>query len=145
MRHIERSVLLASLFVLASGLPARGEEKGQQAAAPKAMAEVFLATVQQGEIDAAIDTLIANSPMLQLKPQEIAVLKNQTRSMLPLYGSMLGYEKVKEEMVGTSIVSLVFLARYDKHPIAWRLIFYRPKDQWYVSAFKWSDAFEGLF
>lgn len=135
----------AGLGVVAlAGSPAVAQEAGGTQT-PQARAEACLAAVQKGEIDAAIDNLVSDSPMLQAKPQELAVLKNQTRSLLPIYGAMQGFEKVKEESVGTSITYFVFVARHEKHPIAWRFIFYRSQDRWFVSAFKWSDAYEGLF
>jgi hypothetical protein len=129
------------LVALGAGLSGAEEEKGPQP--PTAVAEAFLAAVQKGEIDAAIERLTTDSP-LHGKAQELALLKSQTQSILPIYGAMLGFERIKNDTVGSSIVHLVFVARHEKHPIAWRFVFYKPKDRWLIDFFKWSDSYEGL-
>jgi hypothetical protein len=134
------AVGLCVLYVV----PAFAEEKAETLA-PRARADAFLVALQGGQLDTAVDGLVRDSPMLQGKPQELEVMKNQTKSMLPIYGPMLGFENVKDQAVGDSLIYLVFLARHEKHPISWRFVFYKAKDRWLLSAFKWSDSFEGLF
>ena len=109
--------------------------------APRSLAETFLAAVQKGEVSKAVDRLFEGSSIPKDKPQAIGLLKKQAEIVLPLYGKLLGYELVKEERFGTSLVRLVYVLKAEKHLTVWEFYFYKPGTTWFVSNVNFNDQF----
>ena len=97
-----------------------------------------------GKTDMAYDNLFKGSSMLTSNPQALQMLKNQTGSLLPLYGKVLGYEMIREETIGTSIVRLVYVLKSEVVPTVWEFYFYKPKDKWFVALVTLNDRFKAI-
>lgn len=106
---------------------------------PKDKVEAFLTSIQKGDISDGYDRLFIGSSIPQDKPQAITLIKTQTQSTLPLYGKMLGYDFVKEEKYGSSVVRLIYILKSEKGPIIWELFFYKPKDLWFLANVIFND------
>jgi hypothetical protein len=132
-----------SLFVvacvLAGGAPALGSDaKGPS---PTEMAEEFLSRIAKAEIDKAYEAFLEGS---SIDAKQVELLRQKTKSGLPLYGTILGRELIREESFGTSVVRLVYLLKCEQHPITWEFYLYKPKDRWIVSSLKFLDTFDLL-
>lgn len=108
---------------------------------PKEKAEAFLSAVQKGDISGGYDRLFIGSAIPQDKPQAISLVKTQTQSGLPLYGKILGFEFVKEEKSGSSIIRLVYMLKSEKAPTIWEFHFYKPKESWFLANVIFNDQF----
>ncbi|NWF94126.1 MAG: hypothetical protein HXY46_14590 [Syntrophaceae bacterium] len=111
---------------------------------PRAMAENFFRMLQAGKVSQAYDQLFVGSSIPQVKPQEAEMVKRQTESGLSLYGKILGFELVREEKFGTSVVRLVYVLKSEKNPTVWELYFYKPKANWFLARFFFNDQFQLL-
>ncbi len=111
---------------------------------PKAMAETFFRTLQGGKISQAYDQLFAGSTIPQTKPQAVEAVKRQTESGLPQLGKILGFELIREEKFGTTIVRFVYLLKLEKSPTVWELYFYKPKTAWFIVNLMFNDQFNLL-
>jgi hypothetical protein len=111
---------------------------------PKTMAEAFLSSIQRGDISNGYDRLFLGSGIPQEKPQEIAVVKQQTQTVVPLYGKILGFELSKEEHYGSSITRLVYILKSEKAPTIWEFYFYKPRNSWFLANVFFNDHFNGL-
>jgi len=61
------------------------------------------------------------------------------------FGKPLGYELVKTERIGQSFVRYVYLQKFEKHALRWRVSFYRPRDAWMTNNFAFDDQLESLY
>ncbi|MDF9440831.1 MAG: hypothetical protein ABS96_20195 [Lysobacteraceae bacterium SCN 69-123] len=61
------------------------------------------------------------------------------------FGKPLGYELVSTERIGQSFVRYVYLQKFEKHALRWRVSFYRPRDAWITNQFAFDDQFESLY
>jgi hypothetical protein len=129
-----RSTLLL-LLALAHGLA--------RAADPRPAAEAFFTTLQQGQISAAYTKLLEGSNIPKDKGTGLAIHK-QTERVLPQLGKIIGYEILREEKLGTSLVRLVYLLKSERHPSVWEFYFYKPRNAWFVSQVRFSDQFDWL-
>lgn len=112
--------------------------------APVQMVETFFEMIQKGQISQAYDHLFVNSSIPTSKPQAVQLLKTQTKSGLPLYGNILGYEKIHEEKIGQSIIRLVYVLKLDLVPTTWEFYFYKPKSTWFLANIMFNDQFNLL-
>jgi len=79
-----------------------------------------------------------------LKPQAVEMLKIQITSGLHLYGKILGFEKIREETFGTSVVRVVYVLKSERAPTIWEFYFYKPKSDWFVVNIMFNDQFQLL-
>ncbi len=112
---------------------------------PKEFTEDFLKMVQAGKISKAYDQLFVGSQIPSQKPQAVDMLKRQTTSGLPLYGRILGFEKIREERICESIIRLVYVLKSELAPTVWEFYFYRPNDNWFLANVIFNDQFQGLY
>ena len=111
---------------------------------PKTIAEQFLSSLPRGRYDASYGELFNGSSLSTENPQAVTNLKNQTEKLLPLYGSMLGFELIREEEYGTSIVRLVYVLKQEKNATVWEFYFYKPRSFWFLSFIRFNDQFNYL-
>jgi hypothetical protein len=139
-----RRLVVAVAAVCAIGMsdvPAQETAPSQRD--PKAAAEEFLAGVRDGKIETAYDALMVGSPVLE-QPQQYLLLKGQTQSQMQLFGKALDFEFLKQREVGSSLLILKYILRYEKDAMTWTFVFYRPKDQWVVTALRYLPSVQYL-
>jgi len=111
---------------------------------PAEFVEEFFIQVKAGKVTTGYDILFIGSPIPALKPQGVEILKTQTASILPMYGKVLGFERIREEKFGTSIVRLVYVLKSEKVPTIWEFYFYRPQTDWFLANILFNDQFQLL-
>ena len=129
--------ILLILFVLTPS--AHAIEQG-----PKETVESFFHMIQKGRIGEAYDMLFKGSRIPASKPQAVQLLKTQTASGLPLYGKILGFERIRDEKIGTSVIRLVYLLKSELAPTVWEFYFYKTKSNWFLASIKFNDQFQLL-
>ncbi|MBW1728281.1 MAG: hypothetical protein JRJ62_12040 [Deltaproteobacteria bacterium] len=111
---------------------------------PVEFTEEFFSMVSAGKISKAYDQLFVGSQIPAQKPQAVDMLKRQTSSGLPLYGKIVGFEKIRDERIGRSIVRLVYVLKLELSPTTWEFYFYKPKDRWFLVKVNFNDQFQLL-
>lgn len=107
---------------------------------PRNIAESFLTTIAQGKVAAAYLKLFEGSNIAKDKGPGAAIRK-QTEVALPPLGKVLGFDLIREEQFGASLVRLVFLLKSERHLTTWEFYFYKPKTVWFVAEINFSDKF----
>ena len=79
-----------------------------------------------------LDTMIKNA--------ELAVPQ-----MTAGFGKVIGYEHLRNDTVGSSIVRVVYLHRFEKHATLWRFILYKGSNGWIVNAVTFDDDISSAF
>jgi len=111
---------------------------------PITKVSAFFTMVQEGKISDAYDQLFIGSNIPASKPQAVEMLKIQTNSGLPLYDSIIEFEKIREEKFGSSIIRLVYVLKSELAPTIWEFYFYKPKSDWFLANIKFNDQFQSL-
>jgi len=109
---------------------------------PSKQVDLFFSELSAGKTNEAIDNLYASNPAMQQKIQALTVLKQQLASITPLYGNMLGNEKISQEELSPSLVRIVQMAKHELHPVVWEFYFYKPKNKWIISQAMFVDQFQ---
>ncbi len=131
------------IFIILVTLPAILVLSGTtQDKTPILMAETFLNRVKEGNIPQAYDQLFEGSQIPVSKPQAVELMKSQTASALLLYGKIIGFEKLREEKMGASLVRLVYVLNSEYAPTVWEFYFYKPKSVWFLAYIRFNDKFE---
>ncbi len=92
-------------------------------------AEIFLAGIIEKEVDKSYDELFSNS-LIASKEQMVKLQKENTWTILNMYGELLGYDFVKQQKYGDSVVRLVYVLKCEQVPVIWEFYFYKPVSDW---------------
>lgn len=92
-------------------------------------AEIFLAGIIEKEVEKSYDELFSNS-LIASKAQMVKLQKENTWTVLNTYGKLLGYEFIKQQKYGDSVVRLVYVLKFEQIPLIWEFYFYKPVSEW---------------
>ncbi len=92
-------------------------------------AEIFLAGIIEKEVDKSYDELFSNS-LIASKAQMVRLQKENTLTILNMYGELLSYDFVKQQKYGDSVVRLVYVLKCEQVPVIWEFYFYKPVSDW---------------
>lgn len=135
-----KNVKIVAVVVL--GLVLCGAAVSQKSDCQK-KAEVFLAGVLKGEIDKSYDELLPEW-LKEAKPQEVQVLKSQTKTTLDARGKLLDYEFIKQQKYGECIVRLVYILKSERMPSTVEFYFYKASSDWNLVNIKLSGEYDLL-
>jgi len=97
---------------------------------PEQHATEFLeATLGEGWKDAP-GPLLQDSNIEAENPEAKAKITALLEMQRSKFGKPLGYELVKKEELGTSVVYLFFIVKFENKPVVWEFFYYRPGDDW---------------
>ena len=116
-----KTAIFAAILILVFVSASPAQDKS-----PKAMTEGFFRLLMQDKMPEAYNRLFAGSPVPKLRPEETDMIKEQTRSTLTDYGKILGYDLIREEKFGGSVLRLVYLLKSEVVPTVWEFFFYKP-------------------
>ena len=120
--------LLALLLSVASQADAQALLAASDA---RKLADDIMTSVGAGNLDAA---LTLARPQLLLPSAEadalLAQVNSQMRSVGDRYGAPRGFDFIRQETAGESLVRLTYIARYERAPIRWRFVFYKGDKAW---------------
>ena len=104
--------------------------------------------IAQGRVKAGFDRL---KPHAVAEPGHIDMAATQSEgglkapAMIERYGSSLGFEFVREERAGSSLVRYLYLHKFENNALRWRFEWYRAGDRWRVVYFGFDDKLQELF
>lgn len=138
MKIVKISLVIFLCLTLCSAAVSQKEDYQKKA-------ERFLAGVLKGEIDKPYDEILSKW-IVEAKPQEVQMLKLQTKTAINMYGNLLDYEFIKQQKYGDCVVRLVYVLKSERMPFAWEFYFYKAKavSNWELVNIKFSDEYDLL-
>jgi len=139
--------LLLILATLAISFTASAQSKFLSSAADaKRTAEGIVASIAASNFAGAWHEM---KPLSVVPTSEIDVFEaqfnSQAENLLRRFGSPIGYELVREELLGTSLVRYQFLVLHEKAPLRWMFVFYRAEKGWVLTDFKFDSTASTFF
>ena len=130
--------LFHSTIVLGDTLSSKDEAKE--------LARTIMSKVETGNTSEALDLM---KPYLIIPLSEFDVMKNQLSLQAPIieqrFGATLGVELADVQEVGESLMSVMYIQKFEKHLMRWRFYFYKPKEGWVLNTFKTDDSIQLMF
>ncbi len=139
--------------LLEAGEPERGAS-GQRAfdvpddeRATVAMCEKILQAIVDGNVPRAFEIMkpMSNIAASQMAAQEEATKQQFARIVVPQFGEILGFERVRRESPCPSVVRYTYILKCERFYVGWSFSFYRPGKAWSLTEFSWNAEGRGLF
>ena len=103
----------------------------------------FFDSLQRGNLSTAFDGLLAQSPLHSpaAMPHQTD-LRNKVGEARDQFGEILNWEQYDTKPIGTDVVVMRYILKYDQYPVIWTFSFYRkpsslpglinPSNRWVV-------------
>lgn len=106
---------------------------------PEDIAHNFFELYKTDSIDKAVNYLFATNKFSADLQDGINTLKTNLKESRPQLGKFLGYELVVKQIAGHDLEQLTFIVKHERLPLTFRMLFYRPSNDWQVEHFVFDD------
>lgn len=113
---------------------------GQNSAAEK-ITETFFKTYKESPTKAYTD-LFENNKWMKDKKSDVETIKIKLADFLNGLGEYYGYELITEKSAGESYILKSYLIRYERQPIRFTFLLYRPNKEWQIQNFTYDTNIE---
>jgi len=148
MPRLIPSTLLPTLAALALGsaLHAARADTLKSEAEVRTLADKVMAQAGAGHTDDAYG-LLSPYALVDIRAMENARTHARSSRMAieALVGNSVGYEFIRSEKVGESLIKLTYIEKTERQAIPWQFIFYKAPTGWAVSTFSNGADVDSLF
>ena len=132
MRTAITILCISILLILAS------ESKSIAQSSSKEITDSFFDLYMKLPAD-AIDYAFATNSWMLKKPEVVTNVKTQLKSLTDMLGEYYGFEPMEENTVSPSLKEIKFLVKYEREPLQFTFLLYKPKDKWMVENFSFNE------
>ena len=105
----------------------------------EALINQFFKIYEKSPQEAVSYIFSTNKWILERNKDGIENVKTQLTSFLGLVGNYYGYEKITEKRLGDTYKLVSYMIKYDRQPVRFTFIFYKPEDKWQLQNFQYDD------
>jgi hypothetical protein len=85
----------------------------------------------------AIDYAFSTNKWMKRNMDGIEGLKAKFKDIIPLIGDYYGYEIITEKSIGKNLKLISYMLKYDRQPVRFTFVLYKPNDTWQVQNLNW--------
>ena len=111
---------------------------------PQDMVKKFFEIYKQGDTDKALDYIFSNNPYMKEESsiENLEDVKRQVKKASSQIGKFFGADLLATKSAGPNVLMLTYIARHDRQPLIFSLMFYRPDKTWQMQNFKFGSALD---
>lgn len=107
----------------------------------KEIIESFFEKLENNESDQAVDLLFSTNKWISTDDEQIVAIKSQLRNTVNQLGKFNSYESINKTSINDNLIQYSFLAKYDRQPLRFTMVFYRASKEWQVQNFHYDYDF----
>jgi len=85
----------------------------------------------------AMDYAFSTNSWMERNIDGVESVKAKFKDILPLIGDYYGYEMITEKKIGNNLKLISYILKYDRQPIRFTFVLYKPQDKWQVQNLNW--------
>ncbi|RKX19308.1 MAG: hypothetical protein DRP35_07925 [Candidatus Zixiibacteriota bacterium] len=128
---MKQTIFLLSLFLLSIA----GFSQTDCDSIPEKFFQIF----EQKGSDAAIDYIYSTNKFIQANIQASLKVKTELKKIALLVGQYHGHELINKKNISKSYVQLYYLAKFDRQPLKFIFVLYKPDKIWQLQKLKFDD------
>ncbi len=106
---------------------------------PEDVLDKFFRTYETEGSDKALDYIFSTNKWMSNSKQQIDDLKSKLKRTVELIGDYNGYELMVKRSIKNHLELYSFIVKYDRQPLRFSILLYKPKDNWRLQNFKYDD------
>ena len=132
--------LLAALLVVPP-LPVSHSQPATGNAGYQVMVEAFFRQLQDGRVGDAAAQFLRQNPWSVQDPDTVEQARARLLSVTKALGRYYGYQPLVEKALAGRLIHASYLALYERHPLRFSFLFYKPQDAWLPLQLEFDDDF----
>jgi len=112
---------------------------------PEMIVEQFFYIFQNVSCDSAINYIFSTNKWMVVSQSLVDDIKKNLKRATSVLGPYYGYEVITKKYIGSSFVTMDYMLKYDKLPIKFSFILYKPDNKWQIHNVNFTDKFEKDF
>jgi len=109
---------------------------------PQKMIDEFFNLYKSKGVDTSLDYLFGTNKWMDNSKDQIEGVKFKLNGTLKMLGEYYGYNLITKKSVGDHYWLYTFMVRYDRQPLRFSILFYKPNDQWRMMNFSYDDKLD---
>lgn len=102
--------------------------------------DTFFSIYESQNTNKALDYIFSTNSWLNNNQQDkIVILKTNLINTIKVIGKYYGKESITQKSIGSNFILCSFLIKYERQPIRFTFIFYKPSNNWTLLNFKFDD------
>jgi hypothetical protein len=85
----------------------------------------------------AYENLFVGNKWMKDKKSELETIKIKLNDLVSTLGEYYGYEIITEKKAGESLILQSFLVKYERQPLRFTFLLYKPNDSWQIQNFSY--------
>ena len=120
-------------FISLTSLSATAQNK------PQDIIDEFFKTYKEKGSDEALDYIFSTNNWMDDTQKGVEDLKYKLKRTISLIGDYYGHESIVTRTVKDRLQLHTFIVKYDRQPLRFSILFYKPNDTWRLQNFKFDD------
>ena len=109
---------------------------------PQKIIDEFFNLYKNKSATEAVDYAFSTNKWMNESKDQIENVKFKLNSSLKQLGDYYGYSLITKKTLGENMTLYTFLIRYDRQPLRFTMIFYKPNSQWRLQNFSYDDKLD---
>jgi len=127
------AILLVSLFLILTSVTDMLAQ-----ATTKEITDSFFQLFQKTP-GKAIEYAFSTNKWMEQKPEVVTQVKTQLKGLTDMLGDCYGYDLISDNSISENLREIKYLIRYDREPLRFTFLLYKPKDKWEVLNFSFNE------
>jgi hypothetical protein len=104
--------------------------------------KIFFNKYETEGVDKAVNYIFSTNPLINQDGEQIVNLKKGLKETTSLLGDYSGYGLITIKRATNNYVYCSYLVRYNRQPLRFSFIYYKPKDKWVLHKFTFDNEVE---
>lgn len=137
MKHFQTNIILSILF-FSSAIIAEPQKPNEKL--PEDLVNTFFELYRSRGPVTAVDYIFANNPYIFEKQESVQSLKTKISNLEKMLGKENGSFMVQNQDFEGTIRVITYIVKFDRQPLRFSFVFYKPADRWLTYQFNFDDA-----
>jgi hypothetical protein len=112
---------------------------GYSQESPEQLINKFFEKFKNEGSSEALDFIFSTNKWISQSDENIEGIKSQLKTTLDQLGQYYDFESISKSSYGKNLVLHTFLIRYDRQPLRFMFLFYKPDNSWRLQNFSYDD------
>lgn len=113
--------------------------------AARELADKVMDAMSKGDADHGFALMKSYSGLAGIDIDAIANKYKELVATQRRYGNSIGFEFLTNEAIGSSLLKITELHRFERHGMEWIFIFYKGASGWTINYFSYTDKLQDMF
>ena len=106
---------------------------------PQKIVDEFFKLYKDKGANSAVDYIFSTNKWMNQSQDQLDNVKFKLNSNIKLIGDYAGFNLISKKTLGEHLIFYTYMVRYDRQPLRFSLLFYKPTTDWRLLNFSYDD------